>query len=635
MAECLERQGATERAHLSVVAPGLPQWLLGAGGLASAEQGNAEGEEEDAAITGEEEEDDVMALPSIKVDNKWLKPVDRRQRDRRRERGELTRKARPTPKVASSGRVTNEVRKLRPTAKKCPFLRKETPRLEERGVPARAREPPPEGHGASGSGRKAPAKELAPDEHVASGSVKKAAPRVASGGASTGQGVESRDQDAGPILPPLTLSEAVDTWVLMLGLAGADDLDARPGTILPAYTTNSITETLWSYGAADRVTLVLAFQQLLQRMMVVVGSTIEAAIQTEENSRDGMVEVEVDEEGLLQLPEVVTYQEAMDVEQETVNFMMTKGIRYRECLGNLQAALAAQSPRARRANVRWLMRRLHHRDTDIVRGYLLGHARNRAGDLLALLTATLAEVEDAGEIPPGDTWCLEWWQQVEVYLPIGPFSMAAKGFPVPLGDPTPMLFMRPLPDESPTDDCEGEGQGPMEVANAAGAGQDRDPDWDVHLDQLLEDEREAVEDQDRRRREEEWQADQDMKALRQEEEAMEAYKTMAARDWDDWAMWDAMYPPAVPRGRKRQMVVVELASGSDRSPRVARQLRIPVEGGEVTTLALTVNVEEGCELDEAPTTPAESGSMAPGGEAVLEHGSEGGGSGRPHRGGCW
>ena len=70
------------------------------------------------------------------------------------------------------------------------------------------------------------------------------------------------------------------------------------------------------------------------------------------------------------------------------------------------------------------------------------------------------------------------------------------------------------------------------------------------------------------------------------------------------------------------MVVVELASGSDRSPRVARQLRIPVEDGEVTTLALTVNVEEGCELDEAPTTPAESGSMAPGGEAVLEHGSE-------------
>ena len=87
-------------------------------------------------------EDDVMALPSIKVDKKWLKPVDRRRRDRRRGRGELTRKARPTPKVASSGRVTNEVRKLRPTAKKCPFFRKETPRLEERSGPARARNRP-------------------------------------------------------------------------------------------------------------------------------------------------------------------------------------------------------------------------------------------------------------------------------------------------------------------------------------------------------------------------------------------------------------------------------------------------------------------------------------------------------------
>ena len=110
-------------------------------------------------------------------------------------------------------------------------------------------------------------------------------------------------QDVGPVLPPLSLSEAVDTWVLMLGLASAEDLDARPGTVLPAYTINSITETLWSYGAADRVTLVLAYQQLLQRMMVVVGSTIEIAIQTELHSRDGMVEVEVEEAGLIQVHE--------------------------------------------------------------------------------------------------------------------------------------------------------------------------------------------------------------------------------------------------------------------------------------------------------------------------------------------
>ena len=123
--------------------------------------------------------------------------------------------------------------------------------------------------------------------------------------------------------------------------------------------------------------------------------------------------------------------------------MMTKGFRYQnskytqkdwwECLGNLHAALAVQSPNARRANVKWLVRRLHHRDTDVVHGYLLGHAKNRAGDLLALLTATLAEVEDAIDVLPGETWCLEWWQQVEVYLPFGLYSMAAKGFQYFLG----------------------------------------------------------------------------------------------------------------------------------------------------------------------------------------------------------
>ena len=152
--ECLESlREAAPRGHGARPPVGCGAWastmeaelFYGCSGLAASHppcEGNAEGEEEDAAITGEEE-DDVMALPSIKVDKKWLKPVDRRRRDRRRGRGELTRKARPTPKVASSGRVTNEVRKLRPTAKKCPFLRKETPRLEERSGPARAREPPP------------------------------------------------------------------------------------------------------------------------------------------------------------------------------------------------------------------------------------------------------------------------------------------------------------------------------------------------------------------------------------------------------------------------------------------------------------------------------------------------------------
>ena len=63
----------------------------------------------------------------------------------------------------------------------------------------------------------------------------------------------------------------------------------------------------------------------------------------------------------------------------------------------------------------------------------------------------------------------------------------------------------------------------------------------MNLDRLLEDECEAAEDRDRQLREESWHEDQDRQALRMEEEAMESYRAMAARDWDDWAMWDAMY----------------------------------------------------------------------------------------------
>ena len=69
--------------------------------------------------------------------------------------------------------------------------------------------------------------------------------------------------------------------------------------------------------------------------------------------------------------------------------MMTKGFRYQnskytqkdwwECLGNLQAALAVQSRNARRANVKWLVRRLHHRDTDVVHGYPCGMPKTELG----------------------------------------------------------------------------------------------------------------------------------------------------------------------------------------------------------------------------------------------------------------
>ena len=72
-------------------------------------------------VTGEEE-DDILALSPTK-------PVDRRRREaRRRVRKEYhaakNERAKPTPKVHSR-HVTNEVRRLAPAPKKCPFLKKD------------------------------------------------------------------------------------------------------------------------------------------------------------------------------------------------------------------------------------------------------------------------------------------------------------------------------------------------------------------------------------------------------------------------------------------------------------------------------------------------------------------------------
>ena len=187
-------------------------------------------------------------------------------------------------------------------------------------------------------------------------------------------------------LGPLTLNEAVETWVLMLGLAGADDVGGRPGLVLPSYTVNSITETLWSYDARDRLTLVLAFNQLVQRLMVAVGRTIESAIETEAHSKNGMVEVEVEEAAMIQ---VFVGDTNEDFDSMT---LMMKGLNYQAnkytdeewtgCLQNLRQAFEVQTKGAQRAIARLLLRRLRHRTTDNRTGYLLGHATGRAANWL-------------------------------------------------------------------------------------------------------------------------------------------------------------------------------------------------------------------------------------------------------------
>ena len=146
-----------------------------------------------------------------------------------------------------------------------------------------------------------------------------------------------------------------------------------------------------------------------------------------------------------------------------------------------------------------------------------------------------------------------------------------------------------------------------------------DKNTDLDIDTLLEDEREAQLERHRQEQEQDWHAGELRRELGRGEAAMEEYRARMAEEWDDWAMWDAMYPEA--RGRKRRVVQVELSSGSGDEPRVAKILRIPLQPHGPTRLAMTVDIEEDVVFEDVATSPAGS---EPG--AALE--GHGGPSGR-------
>eukprot|EP00439_Symbiodinium_sp_Y106_P033509 s8448_g4.t1 len=268
-------------------------------------------------------------------------------------------------------------------------------------------------------------------------------------------------------------------------------------------------------------------------------------------------------------------------ESEVASFMMAKGLGFQEgkyteddwvqCLANLQEAFSVQTKAARRANARFLLRRLHHRATNVEAGLLLGH-KGRAADLLALLTAVIAEAEGTEECRPGETWGMDWWMQVEVYIPIQFGSLAFAGRRVPHGDPAPMLFMRELPESSPE---------PDEKPGAQLEGDRRVHATNLHVNVSEEDlqfmaeaEREAREERTERERQVAWMEQIQRDELRAEEEAMEKHKAMIAQDYEDWAIWDELNKPRISVPRKRQMVHMEIASGSTDTPRVAKAMTL-------------------------------------------------------------
>ncbi|CAE7264174.1 R1A1-element\ORF2 [Symbiodinium sp. CCMP2592] len=524
------------------------------------------------------EEHDTTGFVQKRVSKKWLfPPTRRRTRRRRTERHDSGASSRPPP------RTTTEVRRLLPEGRASKKTRTET-----QSAPLCPPPPPPP---------KTPPPARREERSSAS---------------------------SAPPAAPLSMEEAVETWILMLGMAGNEDLDQQPGAVLPPYTLDSITDTLLSFGARDRLTLVLAFTQLVQRLMVIVGRTLEAAVNKE--NRETTVEVEPDDEedeDNLYIQTFVKYNghreghAAQDV--DTVSYMMThtfKGLKYQaskyteedwvECLSQLHEAFLVQTKGAQLSNAKWLLRRLHHRSTNVEKGYLLGHAKGRAADLLALLTVIVEDASGAEPVDAGELWCLERWQQVEVYLPINLGSLAACGRAVETCDPDPILFMRALPEDSPDPPSSPQSASQRGFAGPPPPHPVYETAIDAELSELLEDEKEARLERERELREQEWMEEarerEVREELRREEHALQRYQAMQAREWDDWAMWSEMHgAPAV--GRKRPVLTVEIASGSNDLPRKAKVLKVPLQDDKETKVLLELKVSTEVLREDMDTQP--------------------------------
>ncbi|CAE7542698.1 Top3b [Symbiodinium sp. CCMP2592] len=384
---------------------------------------------------------------------------------------------------------------------------------------------------------------------------------------------------------PLTLDEAADIWSIILGLALDEEVDAQPGVIVGEFTRNSVTETFLGYGAQDRLTLVLAFQGVVGRLLRMIGMIVEDAL-TEERSGPDWSPPEGDGDG--------------DDTSLMQSALVTTDNDWYLFLADFRNALEHMTKEARLANSQVIWRWLDHRVTDSLSGRCLGHARGRAGEVLALLVAAMESSAGflAGEHHLGV--CTAWFQRLALFVPTVPGSRRDRGLPVSQELPAPVLFQKPLPLESDSDDAE-------ETANRRLMRTNRQSERD--LDALVEEER-----RDRAELVEHSEAMEAMQAAAEEEEAAETQRLAddfleeegglrdlspaSYRAWEDRVFKRALQGPPT---RKRAYLDVELASASSDAPRVSRRWRVPLpQSGVAFSLTATVVHEE----DIVDTPPA-------------------------------
>ena len=159
---------------------------------------------------------------------------------------------------------------------------------------------------------------------------------------------EARPSERDPP-PPLTLEEAVDTWLLVLGIRGIDE-----GTqdFLPERVVGAIQETFMGFEGVDRLTMALAFTRVVQNLLSSVGRLLEQAVTLPvPSARDPNAAEEVEVE--------------VDEEDDDSSLYMQLGMRepWTQVLRKLQVALEGQPKGTRECNIRRLLSWLDHRVT--------------------------------------------------------------------------------------------------------------------------------------------------------------------------------------------------------------------------------------------------------------------------------
>ncbi|CAE7462908.1 unnamed protein product [Symbiodinium sp. CCMP2592] len=475
---------------------------------------------------------DVVSLVSRKINKRWLKSPSRRRR--------------PRPSAPSSIRVTTETCNL--SAWTGPRRRRST--ATGTGGPTT---------GATGSGRPAPKKR--PGQPPTSPEVGATATASASGRPPTSNHAEA----TGPSPPaPLTMQEAVTNWLIWLNVM---DLDETPARLLPRDIEHRILDNFMDLSPSDQLTTALALTSMIQQLMASIGSILQDAIRLASRSRNRAtetIEVEVEPE-----------------EEDDEAGMMQTGMSssWYGVLRELRQAFGAMSKGALRANIRWLQRRVHHRCTNHAAGYLLGHATGRAGELVAMLSAAMADTAEFEGQDDDAVCCTTWpcnggqnWNRTcqspaDITDDEGPTLMVNDG--IIRGPPVPEpVNGPPRHDHSPAD---------TELGQAAEAAE-------AEADRLQREREQAAHEQ----REAEFN--------REMERIYEEHRASTYREWEEWVMAAELSRPAK---RSRGVLQVVTKTGNEGEPGTSSSIHVPLDETGTGTLVLSLAL-----VEQSPATPS-------------------------------